>query len=88
MQIFLTPAEAQRYLSNEVNGDPEYIEKGYVVDPVEEERLYRRKYLDFLDTRDNDEIQLFYAPSYACNFNCSYCYQDGYGQGGAKMTLP
>ena len=78
----LTPAEAQRYLSNEVSGDPEYIEKGYVVDPVEEERLYRRKYLDFLDIRDQDEIQLFYVPSYACNFNCSYCYQEGYGQGG------
>ena len=78
----LTPAEAQRYLSIEVSGDPEYIEKGYVVDPVEEERLYRRKYLDFLDIRDQDEIQLFYVPSYACNFNCSYCYQEGYGQGG------
>jgi uncharacterized protein len=78
----LTPAEAQRYLSNEVSGDPEYIEKGYIVDPVEEERLYRRKYLDFLDIRDQDEIQLFYVPSYACNFNCSYCYQEGYGQGG------
>jgi uncharacterized protein len=78
----LSNAEAQRYLSNEVSGDPEYIEKGYVVDPVEEERLYRRKYLDFLDTRDNDEIQIFYVSSYACNFSCSYCYQEGYGQGG------
>jgi uncharacterized protein len=75
----LSPAEAQRVKNREVIDDPVYIGKGYVVDPVEEAKLFRRKYLDFLDTRENDEIQLFYVPSYACNFNCSYCYQEGYG---------
>jgi uncharacterized protein len=56
----------------------EFAERGYVVDPVEEERRYRKAYLDFVDGRDTDEIQLFYVPSYACNFNCSYCYQKSY----------
>jgi uncharacterized protein len=77
----LSSAEAQRVMGNEVINDPEYIEKGYVVDPAEEAKLFRKKYLDFLDTRDNDEIQIFYVPSYACNFSCSYCYQEGYGSG-------
>jgi uncharacterized protein len=76
----LTPLEARRIMDNVVCDDPEYINKGYVVDPVQEEKLFRSKYLDFLDARDTDELQLFYAPTYACNFNCSYCYQEGYSQ--------
>ena len=78
----LTPEESLRLLNKEVLNDPEYIEKGYVVDPVEERKLFRRKYLDFIDTRDTDEIQLFYVPTYTCNFNCAYCYQEGYAQTG------
>jgi uncharacterized protein len=76
----LLPGEAKRVLDNTIINDPEYISKGYVVDPVQEEKLFRRKYLDFLDARDTDEVQLFFSPTYACNFNCSYCYQDGYSQ--------
>jgi len=83
----LTSEEARRYMDNEVTGDPEYIEKGYVVNPREEERMFRSKYLDFLDARDNDEIQIFYVSSYACNFNCSYCYQEGYAHEGRSNDL-
>ncbi|HNW54605.1 MAG TPA: 4Fe-4S cluster-binding domain-containing protein, partial [Bacteroidales bacterium] len=53
-------------------------EQGYLVDEREEERLYRSKYLDFIDTRDEDEVQLFFVPNYSCNFACTYCYQDEY----------
>jgi uncharacterized protein len=53
-------------------------QQGYLVDTKEEERLYRSKYLDFVDTRDDDEIQLFFVPNYSCNFACTYCYQDEY----------
>lgn len=53
-------------------------EKGYWVDEQAEEKLYRSRYLDFIDSRDNDEIQLFFVPNYSCNFACSYCYQDEY----------
>lgn len=74
----LTSLEAQRVFDRCVLADPEYISKGYVVDPAQEEKEFRSKYLDFLDSRDTDEIQLFYIPSFACNFSCSYCYQEGY----------
>jgi uncharacterized protein len=80
----LNPAEAKRYLAGEVISDQSYIDKGYAVDRKEEDKLFRLKYLDFLDARENDEIQLFYVPSYACNFNCSYCYQEGYLQTGRE----
>ena len=55
--------------------DPELIGKGYVVDAAEEAQRYKRAYLDFVESRDSDEVQLFYVPNYSCNFNCSYCYQ-------------
>ncbi len=61
---------------------PEFVsqltEQGYFVDAKEEESLYRSKYLDFIDSRDDDEIQLFFVPNYSCNFACTYCYQDEY----------
>jgi uncharacterized protein len=56
----------------------EMTRKGYLIDEAEENKIYRGKYLDFIDERDKDEIQLFYVPSYSCNFACSYCYQDEY----------
>ena len=60
--------------------DPDDLkEKGYLVDSNEEDKLFKTEYLNFLDNREEDEIQIFYAPTYACNFTCSYCYQDGYG---------
>lgn len=71
--------------------DGEWVSKGYVVDPAEEQKRYRAAYLAFTDSRLDDEIQLFYVPSYACNFGCSYCYQDEYapapgGDGEAVMS--
>ena len=61
-------------------------EQGYLVDEKEEERLYRSKYLDFIDTRDEDEIQLFFVPNYSCNFACTYCYQDEYANTSQELT--
>lgn len=62
------------------------IEQGYFVDKNEEERLYRNKYLNFIDDRDDDEIQLFFVPNYSCNFACSYCYQDEYNHVEQELT--
>jgi len=45
---------------------------------VAENKLYRSRYLDFLDARGKDEIQLFFVTNYSCNFACTYCYQDEY----------
>jgi uncharacterized protein len=56
----------------------ELIEKGYLSDEADENRIYRKLYLDFLDSRSKDEIQLFFVTNYSCNFACTYCYQDQY----------
>lgn len=56
----------------------EWVEKGYVVDPKAEEKIYKAKYLDFLDQRENDEVQVFFVPWYSCNFACTYCFQESY----------
>lgn len=62
------------------------VDKGYWVDENEEKKLYRSKYLDFIDNRDKDEIQLFFVPNYSCNFACSYCYQDEYAPAKSELT--
>ena len=81
----LTPDYANKILkvkNNEEITDDQFVgelkEKGYWADEKEESRLFRRKYLDFLDSREEDEVQLFFVPNYSCNFACSYCYQDEY----------
>ncbi len=61
-------------------------EKGYLVDEKEEERLYRSRYLDFMDAGDEDEVQLFFVPNYSCNFACTYCYQDEYASVKQELT--
>jgi len=63
----------------EVNDEiSELIEKGYIVDKTAEKKAYQKAYLKFIDSRDDDEVQIFFVPNYACNFACSYCYQDEY----------
>ncbi len=64
----------------------EFAEKGYLIDQDEEAALYRKKYLDFIDSREKDEIQLFFVTNYSCNFACSYCYQDQYINSGNELT--
>jgi len=65
----------------------EAIEKGYLIDEAEESRLYRNKYLDFIDSREDDEIQIFFVTNYGCNFACTYCYQDQYNNSGQEITV-
>jgi uncharacterized protein len=64
----------------------ELVEKGYFVNKKEEDILFRQKYLDFLDSRDKDEIQIFFVTNYSCNFSCNYCYQDQYINPSAELT--
>jgi uncharacterized protein len=77
----LEPKEAQKYIDQNITNTQAYIDKGYLVDPKEEAKLFRKQYLDFIDERDKDEVQLFFTPWYTCNFNCSYCFQDEYTNG-------
>ncbi len=88
----LNPAEG-KMIHDYLDGkdiDREFLwdlkEKGYLVDEKEETKLYRSKYLDFIDSRDEDEVQLFFVPNYSCNFACTYCYQDEYTPAKQELT--
>lgn len=74
----LAAHDGERLSKGELVNEAELAEKGYLVDPVEEQRRYQAAYRAFLEGRASDEVQLFYVPSYACNFGCSYCFQDEY----------
>jgi len=71
----LSRAKAQEIMNGTFTDVEEYVEKGYLIDEKEEAKRYKLKYLDFIQQRDSDEIQIFFVPRYACNFSCSYCYQ-------------
>lgn len=64
----------------------ELYNKGYLSEKEEETRLYRKKYLDFIDSRNKDEIQLFFVTNYSCNFACTYCYQDQYNNPNLELN--
>jgi len=75
--------------ASEITEDPfstELFEKGYLADPAIEAGIYRKKYLDFLDFRSTEEIQLFFVTNYSCNFACTYCYQDQYNNPGLEIN--
>jgi uncharacterized protein len=80
----LSEAEAKALLSEDIEqvADAELMqgmaEKGYLVTTENENKLYRNRYFDFVDQREEEEVQLFFVPNYSCNFSCSYCYQDEY----------
>ena len=73
-------------LQNQHDTDGVFAERKYLIDEAEENKAFKMAYLDFLDTRDEDEIQLFFVPNYSCNFACSYCYQEGYSPAESKLT--
>jgi uncharacterized protein len=56
----------------------DFVANGYLIPNNSEANQYRNSYLDFVDQRDEEEVQLFFVPNYSCNFSCSYCYQDEY----------
>ena len=79
-QADILDKETFEQLNQSDERNPELIENGYLVDPLQEKRLFREKYLKFIDDREKDEIQIFFVTNYSCNFDCSYCYQSGYEQ--------
>lgn len=74
----LSKEKAQEIIEQRYSDVHEYVGKGYLVDEAVETRLFRKRYADFIDGRDKDEVQLFFVPWYSCNFACGYCYQEGY----------
>lgn len=64
----------------------ELTDKGYITDESEERKEYHRRYRDFIDSREKDEIQVFFVTNYSCNFACPYCYQDRYLNPGKELN--
>lgn len=79
-------AEELELLNKEQDTNGEFAERQYLIADEEEKKAFKMSYLDFLDARDEDEIQLFFVPNYSCNFACSYCYQEGYSPAESKLT--
>jgi len=83
----LDEASAAPLLAGQEPSDSsEWSAKGYWVDPAEEDKRWKRAYLDFLDARESDEVQIFFVPWYGCNFRCDYCFQDDYDAKPAALT--
>ncbi len=82
----LTPDIAAEVLNGKYPEPDEFIAKGYLIDEKEEKRLFNEKYLDHLDDKNSDEVQIFFVPWYSCNFDCSYCYQSGYENDTTKLS--
>ncbi len=80
----LSPKEAEelKLIKDKKNTDSDFYteltEKGYFIDEYNETKAYKNKYLDFIDSQETDEIQIFFVANYSCNFACTYCYQDEY----------
>jgi len=83
----LSPDKAMEILQKKYTDIDEYAEKGYLVDEAEEEKQFKKAYWDFLDNRDNSEIQIFFVPWYSCNFKCTYCYQEGYTEKDESLSF-
>lgn len=83
----LEPEIAKAFKDGKLVNDENFIQKGYIVDSQNEEKLFKQKYLDFIDNRDSDEVQIFFVPWYSCNFNCFYCYQDEYDPNNLPLTM-
>ena len=74
----LTREAYAEYVKGVLKDPSEWIKKGYLADPEKEKAAYNNAYLDFLDARAKEELQIFFVPRYSCDFGCSYCYQEGY----------
>ncbi len=64
----------------------DFVSKGYITDPDQEKQRLRLAYIDFLEQRSKEEVQIFFAPTYNCNFECSYCYQSSYHHSPEKLS--
>jgi len=74
----LNEEEHQKLLNGNFPDQQLLLEKGYLVEPAQEQARFREAYLRFTEDRDKDELQIFFVPTYACNFGCTYCYQSEY----------
>ncbi len=80
----ISSGEASEYEAGVFSDETSWASRGYLVDPEAEEARYKEAYLDFIKEQEEDEIQIFFVPTYACNFGCDYCYQDQYANADAE----
>lgn len=73
----LSLEEVDLYMQK-VDPTGDFAKRGYLVDPEKEKKDFKFAYMDSLENREDDEVQLFFVPNYSCNFACTYCYQEGY----------
>lgn len=78
--------EYKAYEQDEPQEQSPFFERGYWTNASEEQRAFKAAYLQSVDDRDSDEVQLFFVPHYTCNFACSYCYQDEYAPAAQTVT--
>lgn len=57
---------AEEYRTGIFSDPGAWEEKGYLVEPEDEKKRFMNGYLEWVDRRDSDEIQIFFVPSYAC----------------------
>jgi len=54
-------------------------ERGYLFSSEQEEQsLIQEKYFQFSEEYEKTGMQIIFAPSFACNLACTYCYQEEY----------
>jgi uncharacterized protein len=75
------PDDYEAFKVGSPRGDEEreyWFSRGYFFDSREDEEKYiDERYQDYLVETNGTEMQILLVPGYACNFNCSYCYQRG-----------
>lgn len=55
-----------------------WLERGYYFKDASSEQQYvNKRYFDFFDVSNENQIQFMLVLTYGCNFNCEYCYQRG-----------
>jgi hypothetical protein len=55
----ITKEESEELLKFNGSINKDFVKRGYIVDPEDESRAFKQRYLEFIDARDTDEIQLF-----------------------------
>ncbi len=56
----------------------DWLERGYFFEtPLAEQAYIAERYASFSADMATQEVQFMLVPTYACHFNCEYCYQKG-----------
>jgi uncharacterized protein len=64
----ITKEESEELLKFNGSINKDFVKRGYIVDPEDESRAFKQRYLEFIDARDTDEIQLFFCANLCMQF--------------------